>query len=130
MGGRKAERSESNNFTINAELAQHSKTEDRRKEIDLNEPMLKIRKVAVMDPKRQNSEVQQLARQVNLKSESAAPQNLNASQKDLKQQSANQYMNLTFKGKLQQSQKHRKTGSLLDGQTKTFNNNLVALEVV
>ena len=92
--------------------------------------MLKIRKVAVMDPKRQNSEVQQLARQVNLKSESAAPQNLNASQKDLKQQSANQYMNLTFKGKLQQSQKHRKTGSLLDGQTKTFNNNLVALEVV
>ena len=73
VGAQKAERSDSSNFTITAEPALHSKTEDRRREIDLNEPMLKIRKVAVMDPRRQNSEVHQLARQVNLKSETAAP---------------------------------------------------------
>ena len=75
-----------NNLTVTGELAQHAKTEDRRKEGDMTGPELKIRKVAVMDPKRQNSEVQQLARHVNLKTENAdtkAQQNMNASQKDL-----------------------------------------------
>ena len=61
----------SNNLADTGELAQHAKTEDRRKEGDITGPELKIRKVAVMDPKRQNSEVQQLARRVELKAENA-----------------------------------------------------------
>ena len=39
-------------------------------------------------------------------------------------------MNLTFKGKLLENPKHRKTGSLLDGNAKSFNAKLAQLETV
>ena len=50
----------------------HARTEDHRREKDTNEPMIKIRAVAVMEPARQRevADSQKLAKSINLKSDS------------------------------------------------------------
>ena len=57
---------EDNHEVLHGGLSEHAITEDHRKEADMSEPMVKIRKVAVVGPNKKDSDAK-LAKQINLK---------------------------------------------------------------